>query len=84
MIQLRFFASLRESAGEESREVVLPREVTTVSALCDWLAGEQPELARAFAATPQYRVAINEELAQRDSVIRDGDVVALFPPVTGG
>ncbi len=84
MIQLRFFAALREAVGEEGREVAVPEHVTSVAALCHWLAEQYPELAHAFAATPRYRVAINEELARPDSVIRDGDVVALFPPVTGG
>ena len=84
MIQLRFFAALREAVGEEGRQVDLPAHVTSVAALCHWLAEQYPELARAFSAVPRYRVAINEELAQPHSLIRDGDVVALFPPVTGG
>ena len=55
-----------------------------MAALVAWLADENETVARALEATPRYMVAVNEVLGQEQAVIRDGDVVALFPPVTGG
>lgn len=84
MIEVRFFAALRERVGEDCLQLTPPETVTTVAGLCDWLAGQNPAVARAFEATPRRMVAINEELAREHSPLRDGDTVALFPPVTGG
>ncbi len=84
MIQVRFFAALRERAGREVLEMALPEGVSTVGELVSWLEDSDEALARALAATPCRMVAVNEVLGSEASDIEDGDVVALFPPVTGG
>ena len=84
IIEVRFFAALRERVGEEVLRVSPPAAVTTVAALCDWLTTEYPAVGIALEATPRRMVAINEELATPDSPVAAGDTVALFPPVTGG
>ncbi|MCK0152395.1 molybdopterin converting factor subunit 1 [Alcanivorax sp. S6407] len=84
MIQVRFFAALRERAGREVLEMTLPDGVSTVGELVSWLEESDETLGRALAATPCRMVAVNEVLASEASDIEDGDVVALFPPVTGG
>ncbi|ASK34244.1 MoaD/ThiS family protein [Alloalcanivorax mobilis] len=84
-VEVRFFAALRERAGVDRLTVTPPAPaLVSVAALCDWLAGQTPQLGRALGDTPRRMVAINEVLATMDSALRDGDVVALFPPVTGG
>ena len=40
--------------------------------------------ASAFANLKRIRAALNEELASDDAALKEGDVVAFFPPVTGG
>ena len=84
MIQVRLFAALRERAGQEQWEQPLPEGVATVADLVAWLEASDESLAKAFAATPCRMVAVNEVLASEESSIADGDVIALFPPVTGG
>ena len=84
MIQVRLFAALRERAGQDLLEIALPGEVSTVGELVAWLEESDEMLAKAFAATPCRMVAVNEVLANEDASIAEGDVVALFPPVTGG
>ncbi|MCG8394518.1 MAG: molybdopterin converting factor subunit 1 [Pseudomonadales bacterium] len=83
MIEIRFFAALRERVGSDSLTVSPPDSVDTVAKLVAWLE-EEPALAEALAATPRRMVAVNEELASEETTIAGGDVVALFPPVTGG
>ena len=84
MIEVKLFAALRERAGRDSITVTPPATVTTVMELVAWLAEQDDSLATALEATPRRMVAINEELASEDSAVTSGDVVALFPPVTGG
>lgn len=84
MIEVRFFAALRERVGEDVVRVEPPASVSTVAALCDWLVAEKPAVAAAFAATPRRLAAVNEALAEGSTAVHDGDTVALFPPVTGG
>lgn len=74
-VRLILFAGLRQAAGFKRETVSLP-EAATVG---DLLESRLPDfLARTFY------VAVNEEFAQRDTVLHDGDEVALLPPVSGG
>ncbi|UWN52198.1 hypothetical protein ASALC70_04436 [Alcanivorax sp. ALC70] len=52
IIEVRFFAALRERVGEEVLRVSPPAAVTTVAALCDWLTTEYPAVGIALEATP--------------------------------
>jgi len=83
MIEIRFFAALRERVGSDRLAVSPPDSVDTVAKLVAWLETD-PALAEALAATPRRMVAVNEVLSSEDSTVSPGDVVALFPPVTGG
>ncbi|RZU45214.1 molybdopterin synthase subunit MoaD [Fluviicoccus keumensis] len=83
MIKLCFFARFREKLGvaEESLPLEQP---TTVSALMSQLAGRGGAWQEIFDCPRGIMVAINQDMATVDSLIHDGDEVALFPPVTGG
>ena len=41
-------------------------------------------MAQAFAETGVVRCAVNQAFARPDTVLKAGDEVAFFPPVTGG
>jgi molybdopterin synthase catalytic subunit/molybdopterin converting factor small subunit len=71
-VHVRLFAGLRERAGWSAREI----EAATVADVWPELGlGEEP-------AGLLY--AVNREYAERDRELRDGDEVALIPPVSGG
>lgn len=73
-IQVKFFASLRESLGQSETKV---DQASTVSEVWD--------LATQSALPPQnLLVAVNLDYANMQSPVKDGDEVAFFPPVTGG
>ncbi|MBH0228775.1 molybdopterin converting factor subunit 1 [Halobacillus yeomjeoni] len=77
MNELFFFAELREKMGEE----LLKRDVSgmTVQDVKKVLIDEY-ELSKINEAM----VAINEEFASSTTVVREGDIVAFIPPVSGG
>lgn len=74
-VRLVLFAGLRQEAGFKRETVSLPEDAT----VGDLLECRVPNLkGRTFY------VAVNEEFAQWDTVLHDGDEVALLPPVSGG
>ena len=83
-MKLLYFAWLKGKVGTGEENLTLPPNVTTVGALLDWLATRSPTHAAALANRTVVRVAVNQEYAGPNQPVKDGDEVALFPPVTGG
>lgn len=83
MASILYFASVREAVGHDEEHVSLT-EPLTVSALIDMLCRQSPAHHRAFSDTKALRCAVNAEFASLDTLVRPGDEVAFFPPVTGG
>ncbi len=77
-ITVRYFAMFREHAGIDGEAVEI--EAQTAADVFDALK------QRHGSTEPlgHCKVAINDEMADWDSPIDDGDVVLLFPPVAGG
>jgi molybdopterin converting factor subunit 1 len=79
-IAIRLFATLRQEAGWSEQTI----EVAEGATLADVLASaERMFPALRVTGRPVY-AAVNQQYAQLDRVLADGDVVALFPPVSGG
>jgi MoaE-MoaD fusion protein len=71
-VRVRLFAGLRERAGWTEREI----DASSVGEV--WAAldlGDEP---------PGLLYALNQEYADRDRPLAEGDEVALIPPVSGG
>ena len=84
-ISVLYFAWLRERVGRAEETLAPPSSVTTVAELISWLAERDDAHAAAFRDRKSVlRCAVNEEFADLATVLRDGDEVAFFPPVTGG
>ena len=83
MIQLRYFASLRESLGVGDEQIELPAGVHDLPGLTRWLQARGNTWADALA-DKRLQAAINQEIVKADATVTDGDEIAWFPPVTGG
>ncbi len=79
-ISVLYFATLRQRVGIRQEQL----ELTAGSRVSDLLIALQKRHAGLDDALPTTLVSINREYASRDEVLRDGDEVALFPPVSGG
>ena len=64
--------------------VALPPQVHDVAGLLDWLRGRGGGHAEALRDLRVVRVAINHDYVGLGHPVREGDEVAIFPPVTGG
>ena len=84
MIELLYFAWVRERVGKDGERIELPNGVFSVVGLLDWLATRGDGYASALNDRARLRVAVNQAFAGIDAPIRAGDEVAIFPPVTGG
>jgi molybdopterin converting factor subunit 1 len=79
-IRLLYFAVVRERLKRDDEIVELP-EATTVDGMLDELERRHAGFSGLRAAC---KVAVNQEFARGDQVLREGDEVALIPPVAGG
>ncbi len=82
-VRLVYFAWVREKIGM-GEEVVDIAGPFNLGELVDALAGRTAGHALAFADRARLRAAINQQFANWDALVQDGDEVAIFPPVTGG
>jgi molybdopterin synthase sulfur carrier subunit len=83
-IRLLYFARLRERFGLNAEHLALPPEVTRVGGLIEMLRSRGETWASELAEGRAFRVAVNQDMADFDTVLNADDEVALFPPVTGG
>lgn len=79
-IRVKLFASVREIVGQKELILDVP-DGATASALPRQLAAAYPRL-RTLASF--LKVAVNQEYADGERVLAEGDEVALLPPVSGG
>ncbi len=77
---VRFFALYRERAGGALHIFHLPPG-STVADLVSAVRRQFPGLA---PGTVDIVVAVNQEYAEMDQVLKEGDEIALIPPVSGG
>ncbi len=83
MLNVLYFASLREALGTASESIPMPLPAS-VSALISLLRARGGAWSEALGSDKRWRVAVNQELASMDTALNAGDEVAVFPPVTGG
>ncbi len=83
-VTILYFAWLRERTGTSEEVLAVPAGGTTVADLIGVLAARGPGHAAAFQNRRTVRCAVNQEFADPSTVLRPGDEVAFFPPVTGG
>lgn len=82
-IRVLYFAGIREQVGRATEEVILPDRGTTVGELQAHIAARGGNW-NALASGKCLRAAVNQRMAQAETLVGDGDEVAFFPPVTGG
>ena len=82
MITVKYFASLRSITGIEEDCFDLGSE-TTMQNLNDVIGKAHPKLKN-MIREKKIMVSVNQDMASPDSIVRDGDEVALLPPFSGG
>lgn len=82
MVTVKFFAVLRKLTGRE--DILIPiRQPVTLKEIFDQIETEIPQI-RTIMKEGRALVAINQEMATEDSMVQDGDEIAMLPPFAGG
>lgn len=75
-IKVKFFASLREQVGQSDTEVA----ESSVKTVADVWSSATNEMG----LPENTLMAVNMEYVDASELVKSGDEVAFFPPVTGG
>jgi molybdopterin synthase sulfur carrier subunit len=78
-VRVRYFASFRDVTGKVEEWMDVPEGIT-VQGIREHVRG----LYERIASKEQVLVAVNGSFTALDRVIKEGDDVAFFPPVSGG
>ncbi len=84
MINVLYFAWMREHTGTASEQITLPDGAKTVGDLLPLLMSQSAGHALALKNMAAVRVAVNRNYGDLKTVVAAGDEIAFFPPVTGG
>ena len=79
-VKVKFFAVFHEIFGRREENMELPENATVMNIL-KRLESEKPKFAEYYDST---QIAVNWEYATKNMPLKNGDEVALIPPVTGG
>jgi molybdopterin synthase sulfur carrier subunit len=83
MINVHYFANIRETLGVAREQVPLPQPAT-VSGLIDALVAQHGNSWHSLLKETRVLVAVNQTVVPITAAVKQGDEVAFFPPVTGG
>ena len=83
-IEILYFGELRETVNIAREMIALTSSHTTVASLIDYLSQRGEPWQSALTSSEPLRIAVNQEMGDKQSKLSDGAEVAFFRPVTGG
>jgi molybdopterin synthase sulfur carrier subunit len=84
MIDVMFFASIREQLGTRELSLTLDGEYATITSLRQQLIDLRGGRWGDVLCADNVVIAVNQEIVDDQHLLSDGDELAFFPPVTGG
>ncbi len=84
MIEVLFFARLREQLGTAREQLEAAPELLDVGSVIEKLRGRCGVWEEVFGDGQTVLMAVNQQVANLTTPVKDGDEVAFFPQVTGG
>ncbi len=84
MVKVKLFANFREVAGERQINI----SASDIEELIEQLIVKYPAMEELIAAKDYLHVTVNGEIIDRGNYktreLKNDDVIAVFPPVSGG
>jgi len=92
-VRVKYFAGIRELMGVGEEEYDFDREITLRELLTSHIPGRHRDVSAAWmekissflkGEPSSYIIIVNGDRRGLDEELRDGDVVAVLPPIGGG
>lgn len=80
MVTIRFFAVIKERTGRDELKLAA---TGTVAGIIEAIKAEVPDIEKILDDF-KAMTAVNHEMADMNTVVKDGDEVAFIPPFSGG
>jgi len=84
VIEVLFFARIREQLGIGSLQLAWDGSIDTVESLVQSLVADRGPKWGDTLQADNVVVAVNQQVCDKHKNLVDGDEIAFFPPVTGG
>ena len=82
MVTVKYFANLKQMAGKDEDQFDVS-EGTTLAQLSDLIKQSVPQIGD-MVREKKVMISLNYDVAPLDTVVKDGDEIALLPPFSGG
>lgn len=82
MITVKFFASLKTIAKREEDHIEIKNSIS-MDQLSEIISKTSPKMGD-IIRDKKVMISVNQEMADSDTIIHDGDEVAFLPPFSGG
>jgi len=82
MVTVKYFANLKQMAGKDEDQFDI-KEGTTLAQLSDMIEQSVPQLGD-MVREKKVMISLNYDVVSLDTVVKDGDEIALLPPFSGG
>jgi len=82
MVIVKYFANLKQMAGKDEDQFDI-NEGTTLAQLSDLIEKSVPQLGN-MVREKKVMISLNYDVVPLDTVVKDGDEIALLPPFSGG
>jgi len=79
-VLVKFFASARDIVGKKDIEMEIEKNCK-VEDIMESIFEEYPELKD---MKDQLLISVNKDRTDKNEILKDGDEIAVMPPVTGG
>ncbi len=82
MIVIKFFAVMKKLVGRETIELHIEGP-TTLRDILNQIEKEIPKI-REIIREGRSLISINQEMADENTIVNNGDEIAILPPFAGG
>ena len=82
MVTVKYFANLKQMAGKDEDQFEI-NEGTTLEQLSDLIKKSVPQLGD-MVREKKVMISVNYDVVPLDTMLKNGDEVALLPPFSGG